>query len=135
MDMTFAPAPMSRMMKSSAVALVTFIATACGSSAGDETGSPANPEASPSSEATSPLVGLWQRDNTCQEIVAGLEEAGLPLAIAPGLIADNGYVSGSVEQLAKKDDPCEGAIARAHAHFFSADGKFGSLDWNYQQSR
>lgn len=97
-----------------AFVLVICTATACGSSAEDQTGA-ANPEASstaqasPIAEATSPLVGLWQRDNTCQEITAGLEEAGPPHSMAPGFIADNGYVSGSVEQLAKKGDPGEGA--------------------------
>jgi hypothetical protein len=29
--------------------------------------------------------------------------------------------------------PCKGAVPRKHSHFFTADGKFGSRDWNGEQ--
>jgi hypothetical protein len=33
-------------------------------------------------------------------------------------------------QLADPGKPCTGAIPREHSHFFTEDGRFGSLDWN-----
>ena len=48
-------------------------------------------------------------------------------------IEGNGWVGGSLEQLEKKDDPCEGAVPREHSHFFTEFGTFGSLDWRGEQ--
>jgi hypothetical protein len=42
-------------------------------------------------------------------------------------------VGGTLEQLEKKDDPCEGAVPREHSHFFTGFGTFGSLDWRGEQ--
>jgi hypothetical protein len=39
----------------------------------------------------------------------------------------------SPRQLARKSNPCRGASARSHAHFFTKDGEFGSLDENGNQ--
>ena len=89
--------------------------------------------ASPSAEpVASPLVGRWQRVNTCQEHVAILRREGLE-EIAPTMVAGNGYVPGTPQQLFKREELCKGAKPRVHAHFFTADGQFGSLDWNEQQ--
>lgn len=53
--------------------------------------------------------------------------------MAPGWVTD--YFPGSSgKQLAKKGDRiCGGADPVKHAHFFSADGQFGSLDQNGEQ--
>jgi hypothetical protein len=78
------------------------------------------------------LVGRWERVNTCQELVDAANQAGLG-DIAPTIVAGNGFVPGSPKQLAKRADLCQGAIPRVHAHFFTPEGLFGSLDWNEQQ--
>jgi hypothetical protein len=80
-----------------------------------------------------PLVGRWQRTNTCQELVSALTKAGLG-ALTPyawqGQTSSQGQSSfkpGSPKPT--KAHPCTGAIARLHSHFFNAQGQFGSLDW------
>ena len=80
----------------------------------------------------SPLVGEWKRVTKCQELVRLLEANGLGER-APQAIEGNGWVDGTLEQLAKKDDPCEGAVPREHSHFFTEFGAFGSLDWRGEQ--
>lgn len=89
----------------------------------------------PSSSATpevSPLVGEWKRVTKCHELVRLLEANGLGER-APQAIEGNGWVGGTLEQLARKDDPCEGAVSREHSHFFTEFGTFGSLDWRGEQ--
>jgi hypothetical protein len=78
------------------------------------------------------LVGRWSRVTTCQDLVAALRKAGLG-ATAPAMIAGNGLVPGTPQELAQKADICSGARPRAHSHFFTAAGAFGSLDWKGQQ--
>jgi hypothetical protein len=110
--------------------LAVVIAVACGSN--DPTPAPSvaeSPSTSPSAEPVAPLVGRWERVNTCQEHVEVLRKAGLE-EIAPTMVAGNGYVPGTPQQLARRADLCKGAKPRVHAHFFTADGRFGSLDWN-----
>ena len=58
-----------------------------------------------------------------------LMKAGLG-AIAPAMLAGNGRVSGTPQHLAKKPNICAGARPRVHYHYFTKDGRFGSLDWN-----
>ena len=92
-----------------------------------------SPSVPPSAEpAVSPLVGRWERVNTCQEHVDILRLAGLE-ETAPTMLAGNGYVPGTPQQLARRAELCKGAKPREHAHFFTAEGLFGSLDWNEQQ--
>jgi hypothetical protein len=78
------------------------------------------------------LVGRWLRVTTCRELVDALRKAGLGKT-APGILAGNGLVPGTPQQLAQKADICSGAIRRQHSHFFTRDGAFGSLDWNGKQ--
>jgi hypothetical protein len=89
------------------------------------------PSSSPSEEV-SPLVGEWMRVTKCQELVRLLEANGIG-SMAPQAIEGNGWVDGTLEQLEKKDDPCEGAVPREHSHFFTEFGDFGSLDWRGEQ--
>jgi hypothetical protein len=85
-----------------------------------------------SSPEVAPLVGEWKRVTKCQELVRLLEANGLGER-APQAIEGNGWVGGTREQLARKDDLCEGAIPREHSHFFTEFGAFGSLDWRGEQ--
>jgi hypothetical protein len=69
---------------------------------------------------------------TCQELVEALEQAGLG-EMAPQMVAGNGLVPGTSEQLAKKARICAGSRPREHSHFFTDFGTFGSLDWRGKQ--
>ena len=97
----------------------------------DVSSEPARASSSPSPEV-SPLVGEWKRVTKCQELVRLLEANGIG-SMAPQAIEGNGWVGGTLEQLEKKDDPCEGAVPREHSHFFTEFGAFGSLDWRGEQ--
>jgi hypothetical protein len=114
--------------------VVVAVAVACDSNGSSAPAPPTvqSPSTSPSAEPVAALVGRWERVITCQELVDELNQAGLG-DIAPTIVAGNGFVPGSAKQLAKKADLCEGATPRVHAHFFTPEGLFGSLDWNEQQ--
>jgi hypothetical protein len=80
---------------------------------------------------SSPLVGRWSATRTCQGIVTGLRQNGL-LAIAPSVAADY-FPNQTPAALARKSDICSGGKSQLHSHFFTAYGKFGSLDQNGKQ--
>jgi hypothetical protein len=74
------------------------------------------------------LVGEWELERDCTEIVEALEEAGLEeftlevIAVAemvPGVVNDP-------TQFEDPNNPCKGALPSKHSHFFTADGEFGS---------
>lgn len=94
------------------------------------TGSPA----SSARVATTALVGTWERETRCQELVSALEHAGLQRWVLE-VVAGNGFIRGIArgDQIADPAHPCEGAVPRVHSHFFTRDGLFGSLDWNGEQ--
>ena len=73
------------------------------------------------------LVGGWERQTRCAEIVAALRSRGLE-RLGPRRVA--GFVPGATggEDLADPTDPCAGAVPLRHSHFFTADGLFGSRD-------
>jgi hypothetical protein len=115
-----------------AACLTAVLAASCtnptpggGPSEGNTTAA-GSPTASPS--PIPELVGRWERTNTCQELVDALTAEGLE-DIAPAVVADNGYVAGTPEQLAARHDLCAGATPRKHSHFFTSWGAFGSVDW------
>ncbi len=84
------------------------------------------------SAQASPLVGRWQKVTTCQQFVDSLKRFGME-AVAPAMVAGNGPVPGTPEELAAKSNICEGAVPRVHSHFFNSLGEFGSLDWDRQR--
>jgi hypothetical protein len=84
------------------------------------------------SAGSASIVGRWSRTTTCQDFVQALTKAGLR-PLAPGVLAGNGLVPGTPKQLAAKSNICAGAIARVHSHFFTADGRFGSVNWANKQ--
>jgi hypothetical protein len=61
--------------------------------------------------------------------VSVLTEAGLEQWIGEA-VAGNGFVPGvrSPDQIADPASLCD--VPREHSHFFTEDGRFGSLDWN-----
>ena len=52
--------------------------------------------------------------------------------VAPTVVGDY-FPNQSPQDLAKKKNLCQGAKPQIHAHFFTSDGKFGSIDQNGQQ--
>ena len=80
------------------------------------------------------LVGTWERVTKCKELVHALEKAGLDQFVLDNVVG-NGFLPGvtSPDQIADPKHPCKGAVPRVHAHFFTADGQFGSLDFTGQQ--
>lgn len=80
---------------------------------------------------SSSIVGTWQRVIHCQDLVRALTEAGLG-DFAPGT-AEEEFVHVTPEGVADAAHPCRGALPKRHSHFFTADGKFGSLDENGNQ--
>jgi hypothetical protein len=86
----------------------------------------------PSSAGPADLVGEWERETRCDEIVVALQEAGLGQWI-PDVAA--GFVPGATGPDAIDDpaDPCRDAVPLRHSHFFTAEGQFGSRDENGNQ--
>jgi hypothetical protein len=123
--------PMSRVM---VVAGAVVLLSGCGGSNGEgstvASPSAAVTESAASAPADPELVGEWQRTTKCTELVAALERKGLEASV-PEAVAGNGFVP-DVRDLGQVDpkSPCNGAVPRVHAHFFTADGRFGSRDWN-----
>jgi len=60
-----------------------------------------------------------------------LTQAGLDGWVSEVVVGE-GFVPGvrKPDQLADPANPCKGAVPREHSHFFTEDGRFGSLDWN-----
>jgi hypothetical protein len=85
-------------------------------------------------DPTSSLVGTWRRVLRCRELVRALEKAGLEEFVLDA-VAGTGFLPGvtSPDQIADPKHPCKGAVPQLHAHFFTADGQFGSLDGNGNQ--
>jgi hypothetical protein len=120
------------MSRSVVVVLVTagFVA-GCGSEDAKTAQSPSTTPQSTSSARPASIVGRWEVLRTCQGMVEALDRAGLR-KLAPSIVGD--YFPGKTpRQLARKADVCAGATPQQHSHFFTGDGKFGSLDQRGEQ--
>jgi hypothetical protein len=100
-------------VRSGAVLLLATVAlvAGCGGSSGEET-----------------LVGEWQLERDCREIVRALDEAGFEeftLEVLAGAEMVPGVVN-DPSQFEDPKNPCKGAAPSKHSHFFTADGQFGS---------
>jgi hypothetical protein len=85
-------------------------------------------------DPASSLVGTWQRVLRCKELARALEKAGLEEFVLEAVVG-SGFLPGvmSPDQIADPRHPCKGAVPQLHAHFFTADGQFGSLDGDGNQ--
>ncbi len=83
------------------------------------------------SAKSSPIVGRWQMVRTCQKMVGALQAVGLR-PLAPVVVSDY-FPNQTPQQLAKKKSLCQGAKPQIHSHFFTAGGKFGSVDQHGEQ--
>lgn len=86
--------------------------------------------ASPAVVVATDLVGSWHRAQSCEEILAVFKSAGLAESHADWLTGN--FFGGSPAPTGA--DPCQGSPGPLeHAHFFTADGQFGSRDENGRQ--
>ena len=123
-------------------AALLLVGSACGGDSAEE-GSPATTTTATGTPATTTaatgsaqeIVGEWQRETTCAELVQGLRKAGMD-EVVDEFVAGNGFIPGiSVDEPEQIDpnDPCRGAVPRVHSHFFTEDGEFGSRDWKGEE--
>ena len=89
------------------------------------------------SEASPPpaIVGEWVGVHDCNRIVTMLKDAGLDDDYIAEQVNGNGLVPGVDAESDTLDpsSPCAEAVPRAHSHFFTADGFFGSKDFTGEQ--
>jgi hypothetical protein len=119
-----------------AIAVVAMIlASGCSTGTTAPTASPSVPtgvgaSAAPSVSTTNNLVGSWHRAQSCQEMLAAFEAAGLAESHADWLTGN--FLGGSPAP--SGGDVCAGAHGPLeHSHFFTETGDFGSTDENGQQ--
>jgi hypothetical protein len=82
-------------------------------------------DASSTDSATTELIGSWHRAQTCAEMLAAFQQAGLAESHVEWL--QENFFGG--EPGPTEGDRCEGALGPLeHDHFFTAAGAFGSHD-------
>lgn len=88
---------------------------------------PVSPLPTPSTAVVSDLVGEWEMEQACEQIVERLTDAGMD---AWALEYAAAFVPGasSGEDIVNPSKSCNGAVPLRHSHFFTADGEFGSRD-------
>lgn len=114
---------------------LALMVASCSSDPSGSTPTEATEEPTTSVSAAAPaLVGTWERETQCKEVVSALKQAGLENWLVE-TVAGNGFIPGVTDpdQISDPADPCEGAVPRVHSHFFTPDGRFGSLDWNGEE--
>lgn len=114
--------------------VVLSLGSAAGCTAGSDTEVAATTtdgtETLPTGAAASELIGSWHRPQTCEEMLAAFEEAGLAESQRDWL---QGNFFGGKPGPAE-GDPCAGAEGPLeHDHFFTAAGAFGSHDQNGEE--
>jgi hypothetical protein len=114
--------------------LLVCLSTAAGcgdeSDAGAEATTSEATKASSTDAATPELIGSWHRAQSCAEMLAPFEDAGLSQSHR-GWLQGNFYGG---KPGPKEGDLCAGAEGPLeHDHFFTADGAFGSHDQNGEE--
>ena len=83
------------------------------------------PSPGPAMGPANPLIGNWQRTNSCTAFVKAMRRAGLGRGLSEWLVGAGYFRSASQIDPAA---PCKHARNLKHSHFFTAAGKFGSRD-------
>ncbi len=108
---------MSRDIRTGAVvALASFVLVACGAEGEPESDESSSPSASPvgsPSVAVDPLVGVWAWEESCQDLVTTLKEAGLSEFTGDWLVG-LGFHRGPASQVADDPTPCSDATEALH---------------------
>ena len=95
------------------------------------TGVASLPSGAMSAGSTSnPLIGNWQRTNSCSAFVKAIRHAGLERRLNEWLVGAGYFQSANQIDPAA---PCRHARNVKHSHFFTAAGGFGSRDENGNQ--
>jgi hypothetical protein len=120
-----------RLLTTSTVAIGLLALSGCGSDTKTDKATRSDPTPRATANVTvSPLVGTWQRVNSCESFVRAFRQAGLQ-KLAPEWLAGGGYFKRAAE--IDEQNPCRGATEVEHSHFFTKDGRFGSNDQNGEQ--
>jgi hypothetical protein len=112
--------------------LTLAAAVGCGDDSDSEADSTATEEtdAPTTDRATTELIGTWHRAQTCAEMLAAFQQAGLAESHVEWL--QGNFFGG--EPGPTGGDLCEGALGPLeHDHFFTAAGAFGSHDENGEE--
>lgn len=120
------------MIRSALFACVVLIVAACAATPASTATPTIAATPSPSASAALPaIVGEWVGTHDCMRIVQLLTDAGLDEFLGDAIYG-NELVPGVDPGTATVTDapPCANAVPRAHSHFFLADGRFGSKDYN-----
>jgi len=90
--------------------VVTVILASCGSDGASPTTTQSNRTEEPVSvnESSDPLEGTWHTEITCREMVAALEQAGVPESV-PGVVRDEF----GLDQLPSQKESCTGVDGTA----------------------
>jgi hypothetical protein len=83
------------------------------------------PTSGPAMGPTNPLVGSWQRTNSCTAFVKAMRRAGLGHGLSQWPVGAGYFRSARQIDPAR---PCKHARNVKHSHFFTAAGGFGSRD-------
>jgi hypothetical protein len=118
-----------------AAAALSHLGGACGGDSAEEGTTMRASTTAAATGSAQEIVGEWQRETTCGELVQALRNAEMG-ELVDEFIAGNGFIPGigvdEPEQIDLKQ-PCKGAVPRVHSHFFTNDRRFGSRDWNREQ--
>jgi hypothetical protein len=79
----------------------------------------------PAMGPTNPLIGNWQRTNSCSAFVRAMRHADLGRGMSEWLVGAGYFRSARQIDPAR---PCRHARNVKHSHFFTAAGGFGSRD-------
>jgi hypothetical protein len=115
-----------------ALLLSLVAAVGCGDDSDSEADSTTTEEteASSTDSATTELIGSWHRAQSCAEMLAAFQQAGLAESHVEWL--QRNFFGG--EPGPTEGDVCEGALGPLeHDHFFTAAGAFGSHDENGEE--
>jgi hypothetical protein len=118
-----------RLARASGVLVVAF-SSACGPGVATAeppsgTESPTRSASSQAASVSSDIVGYWHRAQTCEEMLAAFEAAGLADSHREWL--QGNFFGG--EPGPTSGDPCAGAEGPLElSHWFTAEGEFGSHD-------
>lgn len=118
------------------VLVIGLLGASCGDDDDPDTSAEESTTTAVSEDTTgATLVGSWVGVHDCDAIVEALREAGVEETVVVENVVGNGLVPGAatVADLADPSNPCADAIPREHGHFFTADGRFGSTDFNGDQ--
>ena len=119
---------MGRRFAITALLLTLAAAVGCGNdsdSEADSTTTTLEADASSTGLASTELIGTWHRAQTCTEMLAAFQRAGLAESHVEWL--QGNFFGG--QPTPTEGDVCEGALGPLeHDHFFTAAGAFGSHD-------